>query len=811
LKKLICLVLLLGGQAGAGYIPDMPYFHQYSNRLNPSGSCQNTCIAIVLKYYGADDITPDKISAKWGTYIAQTTGGLEKIFNAEAALRGLPVRDLAANAGTLRELHGLLDAGRPVIVHGGFSEVGHLMVLVGYDERYYYAMDPASKWTERVNGGFTNRDDPQIGRYTRYRREAVEAAIISSANRNQIRMHQIYFEHGALAARWEGALVDSVALGESVAIAGGVRLDSGRVAGVRVVADLRELGGPGELELSESDPGFYPLARSLQAGGASGRRTVSFRISRDGREMVLRRSVVILPRQSQVVFAGDYGAGWQLGFNANAEVAVAAEGLEVRASGFTLEFLPHEPVDLSGYRALRFAFRRGEAVGGSRPAFSVQINEDIRKVEPLVGGSFRGVDLARDDWQTVEVPLWAFAPVEEPLRSIRLFGNLRGTFYLDGIELVSARFPPPHIRADWHSALPDSLVAGAELVLREEIRVASTEPAGPAPEVVADLSALGGPRAQVLPPVEPGVYRLETAIHADIGNGRKQLRISVRQAAAAGPLETVVSRDIVVLPRGDQIVFDEGYGDNWQRGFVANADLDDAAGAQVYAGSLAQELAAAAFTLEYKPRQAVDPVGYRALRLAIHPGDADGGARPAFNIMVNGDTPSLVQLIGGDIAGLGLDLDRGEWQVVEIPLALFYRLDGPIESLRLFGNLRGTFYIDDVRLVAAQTRSQPTAVLERRKEGVPELFTLAQNYPNPFNSSTVIRYDLAVDGEIELSVFNLLGQLVVRLAEGSRRAGHYTANWDGRDASGRMLTSGLYVYRLQTPQGVQTRKFIVLR
>ena len=88
MKKLICLVLLLGGQAGAGYIPDMPYFHQYSNRLNPSGSCQNTCIAIVLKYYGADDITPDKISAKWGTYIAQTTGGLEKIFNAEADCAG---------------------------------------------------------------------------------------------------------------------------------------------------------------------------------------------------------------------------------------------------------------------------------------------------------------------------------------------------------------------------------------------------------------------------------------------------------------------------------------------------------------------------------------------------------------------------------------------------------------------------------------------------------------------------------------------------------------------------------------------------
>ena len=53
----------------------MPYFHQYSNRLNPSGSCQNTCIAIVLKYYGADDITPEKIAViGTGFYFAMNWG-----------------------------------------------------------------------------------------------------------------------------------------------------------------------------------------------------------------------------------------------------------------------------------------------------------------------------------------------------------------------------------------------------------------------------------------------------------------------------------------------------------------------------------------------------------------------------------------------------------------------------------------------------------------------------------------------------------------------------------------------------------------
>ena len=48
--------------------------------------------------------------------------------------------------------------------------------------------------------------------------------------------------------------------------------------------------------------------------------------------------------------------------------------------------------------------------------------------------------MARAEWQTVEVPLWAFAPLEEQIESIRFFGNLRGTFFIDDIELVSALF-----------------------------------------------------------------------------------------------------------------------------------------------------------------------------------------------------------------------------------------------------------------------------------------------------------------------------------------------------------------------------------
>ncbi|MYA23540.1 MAG: T9SS type A sorting domain-containing protein [Gemmatimonadetes bacterium] len=148
--------------------------------------------------------------------------------------------------------------------------------------------------------------------------------------------------------------------------------------------------------------------------------------------------------------------------------------------------------------------------------------------------------------------------------------------------------------------------------------------------------------------------------------------------------------------------------------------------------------------------------------------------------------------------------------MIEIPLERFFRLDGPIESIRLFGNLRGTFYLDDVRLVAARA-SEPTAVLQQRQAVIPAAFSLAQNYPNPFNSATAIGFALPRAGAIRLAVFNLLGQQVAVLAEGIYPAGSYSLRWDGVNDGGRTLAAGLYFYRLQTPWSVQTRKLLLLK
>ena len=88
---------------------------------------------------------------------------------------------------------------------------------------------------------------------------------------------------------------------------------------------------------------------------------------------------------------------------------------------------------------------------------------------------------------------------------------------------------------------------------------------------------------------------------------------------------------------------------------------------------------------------------------------------------------------------------------------------------------------------------------------------LQQNAPNPFNSNTVIPYVLLSPGPARLEIFALTGQRVAVLRRGDQKAGSHRLHWDGRDSEGRPLASGIYLYRLVTPEGVRTRKLTLLR
>ena len=95
---------------------------------------------------------------------------------------------------------------------------------------------------------------------------------------------------------------------------------------------------------------------------------------------------------------------------------------------------------------------------------------------------------------------------------------------------------------------------------------------------------------------------------------------------------------------------------------------------------------------------------------------------------------------------------------------------------------------------------------------MPRQYALFANFPNPFNPSTSIEYALPEAAEVELAIYDILGQTVQTLvANELQGAGYYRLTWDGRDRAGRSVSSGMYFYRLATPGFTQTRKMILLK
>ena len=93
---------------------------------------------------------------------------------------------------------------------------------------------------------------------------------------------------------------------------------------------------------------------------------------------------------------------------------------------------------------------------------------------------------------------------------------------------------------------------------------------------------------------------------------------------------------------------------------------------------------------------------------------------------------------------------------------------------------------------------------------LPRAVALGPNYPNPFNPSTLIPYQLSAHSPVRLEVFNVLGQRVATLVDGQQGAGSYVARWDGTDAAGRAVGSGVYFYRLTVAGAHQTGKMVLV-
>ncbi len=131
-------------------------------------------------------------------------------------------------------------------------------------------------------------------------------------------------------------------------------------------------------------------------------------------------------------------------------------------------------------------------------------------------------------------------------------------------------------------------------------------------------------------------------------------------------------------------------------------------------------------------------------------------------------------------------------------------LDGIINRFRMFGDSLGYAVGSRVYKLAGRVTTDVET-----EPALPVVAHLAPNYPNPFQGSTTIGYIVRDPGPVSLKIYDVLGRPVRTLVDDVLASGSYQAHWDGTDAAGRHVGTGIYVYRLETGTQSQSRRMII--
>jgi hypothetical protein len=116
------------------------------------------------------------------------------------------------------------------------------------------------------------------------------------------------------------------------------------------------------------------------------------------------------------------------------------------------------------------------------------------------------------------------------------------------------------------------------------------------------------------------------------------------------------------------------------------------------------------------------------------------------------------------------------------------------------------WYIDDIDLTF---EGGSTSGVD--EGALPSVFALRQNVPNPFNPVTVIEYQLPQAGHVRLDVYNVAGKLVTTLVDEAQQPGRKAVTWNGTDANGRKVASGVYLYRIEAGTDVAKKMMVLLK
>ena len=94
---------------------------------------------------------------------------------------------------------------------------------------------------------------------------------------------------------------------------------------------------------------------------------------------------------------------------------------------------------------------------------------------------------------------------------------------------------------------------------------------------------------------------------------------------------------------------------------------------------------------------------------------------------------------------------------------------------------------------------------------IPTVFALLQNYPNPFNPVTTLRYDLPEQSTVNIIIYDMLGRQVRTLLNQTQDAGFKSVIWDATNDYGKPVSVGVYLYKIQAGEFIQTKKMVLLK
>ena len=169
--------------------------------------------------------------------------------------------------------------------------------------------------------------------------------------------------------------------------------------------------------------------------------------------------------------------------------------------------------------------------------------------------------------------------------------------------------------------------------------------------------------------------------------------------------------------------------------------------------------------------------------------------------------PGTDILVGMDDIGVFYTTDLGAtWGEIETPV----ETDDDYIVSGMFLNTDFGYVFTDLGQVL-RFEDQVTAISDNEFTNVPDSYRLSQNYPNPFNPETKLSFSIPKAGDVTIKIYDIQGREVTTLVNASMNAGTHEVIWNGTNASGARVASGMYVYTMKSADRVLSKKMVLMK